>query len=172
MSWASVLKHFPTNLPLSLSSVEPCLDNVPCHGSAASKSLILHKELPSNPCGLLMNNGCRIESGGNANYREIIPIHYFDPSILKLKMQHKNNKVFAANSADCRALWKHVGVCFLLFSLLLADRIGEEVELQISFLLFCCLWSLPTESTLTKSRTLLLMLNWVNKLCMKLCRSL
>ncbi|NWX63786.1 SDR dehydrogenase, partial [Promerops cafer] len=66
---------------------------------------------------------------------KIIPIHYFDPSILKLKMQHKNNTVFAANSTDCRALWKHVGVCFLLFSLLLADRIGEEVELQISFLL-------------------------------------
>lgn len=96
----------------------------------------------------------------------------FWPSILKLKMQHKNNTVFAADSTDCRALWKHVGVCFLLFSLLLADRIGEEVELQISFLLFCCLWSLPTESTLTKSRTLRLMLNWVNKLCMKLCRSL
>lgn len=51
-----------------------------------------------------MNNGCRIESGGNANYQEIIPIHYFDPSILKLKMQHKNNTVFAADSTDCRAL--------------------------------------------------------------------
>lgn len=63
-----------------------------------------------------MNNGFRIESGGNAKYEEIIPIHDFDTSILKSKTQHKTT-VSAADSADCRALYKHVRVFFFLFFL-------------------------------------------------------
>lgn len=90
--------------------------------------------------------------------------------VIATHLQKKKKK----DAGNCSTRWKPVRdlvAVFIPFSRWF-DRLGEEVEAQISFPLFGCLWSLPTESTLTKSRTPRLMLNWVNKLCMKLCRSL
>lgn len=138
-----------------------------------ARGLILHKALPLIPGGLLVEQWMQ-----DWVWRECkLPGNYSHPWFwsFHFKVENATQKItpclqqILLIAGHCVSM---SGFSFFFFSLLLPDRIGEEVELQISFLLFCCLWSLPTESTLTKSRTLRLMLNWVNKLCMKLCRSL
>lgn len=95
-----------------------------------------------------------------------------------LKSQCRFMKTMMRDSYCTFLLWDLNRCSFQIYTCILFQvHAGEcqEARPQFEFTLALSerwLGAQPTKPTLTKSRTLCLVLNWVNKLCMKLCRRL